>query len=200
MATDPEIPEARPHKLDSFRPMVPGESTSHMPTKPSRNREKVKKGISGLLKKNKFSEHRFRVVLTEQDLIIIDQKLVEKSKRWYREGVEAIFFAGERNYPGAKSTNYLPCVMGSLEAQKKGAHEALLVNEKGNITEGVRSNIFVVKKGRLITPGKDALMGITRNFVLNLAKKIMSVTEKDLKKQDLLKADEIFITQTSSGF
>ena len=82
--------------------------------------------------------------------------------------------------------------------KEKNAVEVLLEN-KGKIVEGVRSNIFGVKDSTLITPDdNEVLQGVTRKHVIAIAKKNkikIKYEAIDLKKID--KYDELFLTSTS---
>lgn len=101
--------------------------------------------------------------------------------------------------PAIKSSNLLNNVLATLEAQKKGCFEAILLNEKDQIAEGAGSNVFAAKGGVLRTPPLDAgiLAGITRDLVFELGKQLsIEVREAPLEAEDLLSADEAFITST----
>lgn len=101
--------------------------------------------------------------------------------------------------PAIKSSNLLNNVLATLEAQKKGAFEAILLNERDEIAEGAGSNVFAAKGGVLRTPPLEAgiLAGITRDLVFELGKQLaIEVREAPLEAGDLLSADEAFITST----
>jgi branched-chain amino acid aminotransferase len=101
--------------------------------------------------------------------------------------------------PAIKSSNLLNNVLATLEAQKKGGFEAILLNEKDEIAEGAGSNVFVGKNGVLRTPPLDAgiLAGITRDLVFELGRQVgVEIREQPLLADDLLNADEAFITST----
>ena len=101
--------------------------------------------------------------------------------------------------PAIKTSNLLNNVLATLEAQKKGGFEAILLNLKDEIAEGAGSNVFVGKGGVLKTPPLDAgiLAGITRELVFELGKQIgVEIREQPLHADDLLNADEAFITST----
>ena len=88
-----------------------------------------------------------------------------------------------------------------MEALNAGYDEAIMLNNKGHVAEGSAENIFVVKNGRITTPPLDAdiLDGITRDSAIKLLKSNkIKVIEKNLKINDLLKADEIFMTGTAA--
>ena len=69
------------------------------------------------------------------------------------------------------------------------------------ITEGSGSNFFIVRKGRVYTPpGRNILLGITRQAVLELLEKIaIPVKEEDFGLYEVMNADEAFFTATSFG-
>jgi branched-chain amino acid aminotransferase len=78
-------------------------------------------------------------------------------------------------------------------------HEALVVDGRGNVVEGATSNVFVVQAGGLKTPpeGAGILPGITRAHVLDAAARLgIAVEERELKPDDLYKAEEVFITSS----
>jgi branched-chain amino acid aminotransferase len=75
-----------------------------------------------------------------------------------------------------------------------------MLNWKGYVAEGTISNIFVVKKGLLATPGlaSGILEGVTRDLVLHLARRSgVKTREALLRPKDLLRADECFLTNTT---
>ena len=102
----------------------------------------------------------------------------------------------------AKSAaNYSNAALARMEALNAGYDEAIMLNNKGHVAEGSAENIFVVKNGKITTPplNADILDGITRDSAIKLLKsKKNKVMEKNLKINDLLKADEIFMTGTAA--
>ena len=102
----------------------------------------------------------------------------------------------------AKSAaNYSNAALARVEALKNGYDEAIMLNYKGNIAEGSAENIFIVKNGMIKTPPltADILDGITRNSVIRLIKsKKRKLVEKNITVNELLKADEVFMTGTAA--
>ena len=102
----------------------------------------------------------------------------------------------------AKSAaNYSNAALARVEALKSGYDEAIMLNYKGNIAEGSAENIFIVKNGMIKTPPltADILDGITRNSVIRLIKsKKRKLVEKNITVNELLKADEVFMTGTAA--
>jgi branched-chain amino acid aminotransferase len=86
------------------------------------------------------------------------------------------------------------------EAQRRGFDEAILLNQRGEVSEGSGENIFLVKHGTLITNGGDAdiLMGITRDTMLQLARDLSIPTRvASITVADLTSADELFFSGTA---
>jgi branched-chain amino acid aminotransferase len=122
----------------------------------------------------------------------------------YRDGVAAAIVgvrraAPEAIDPSAKTGAHLPNVLAVGEARAAGAHEALLLDGGGFVTEGSSSNVFAVCRGVLRTPPLAAgiLEGVTRGVVLRLARGLgVHAEETPLRPEDLEGADEVFITST----
>lgn len=105
--------------------------------------------------------------------------------------------------PGAKLTGtYFNSSLAKAEALKRGFVEAITLSHKGNVAEGSGENLFMVKKGQLITPklSDDILPGITRKAIMELANKELKIktTEKSFKPAALYKADELFFCGTGA--
>lgn len=132
-------------------------------------------------------------------LLVLVTPLVAKPAEWYAKGVKIITFPSSRTIPGAKSIDYIPATMALSKAKKVGAVEALYVEENGLVRECTTSNIFAVKTGSIVTPGDDILSGITRKTVLALAEAHHPVKIGDLSLEELLGADEVFITGSGKG-
>ncbi len=98
-----------------------------------------------------------------------------------------------------KSIALLANVLVKNQALSRGYDEALFV-ENGHVSEGSASNVFVVKNGELITspPGPKVLGGITRQSVILLAEQLaINVHQRQPTLNELLEADEVFITATT---
>lgn len=103
--------------------------------------------------------------------------------------------------PAIKSLNYLNNIMAKMECQMAGADEAVMLNDQGYVAECSGDNIFVVKKGKIITPpiSAGALDGITRRCAMDIIKTFGKPLEVgNLTRYDLFVADEIFLTGTGA--
>ncbi len=104
--------------------------------------------------------------------------------------------------PRVKSLNYLNNILAKCEAIDYGCHEVIMLNTDGFVTEGSGDNIFIIKNGEIFTPPSEAgiLEGITRMFVkTRLAPMLgIKVTEKEMRLEDVLTADEVFLTGSAA--
>ena len=119
--------------------------------------------------------------------------------RAYDQGVSVVTYRAVRFMPQSKSTNTLANLMATRAARAADAHEALLVNHRGEITEGATSNFFVVKDGTLIhAPEDQILTGVTMSLVLRMAQDAdIPIKETSIPLADRAKWQEAFITSTS---
>lgn len=121
------------------------------------------------------------------------------SNEMYKDGVKTILYFGERENPNAKIVNEDFRELINKEIKNNSAYEAILVDSNGYITEGSRSNIFMVKGNKLLTaPIKAVLPGVTRGEIIALAEKLnIEVEEVEYKYLDINKLDGMFISGTS---
>lgn len=139
-------------------------------------------------------------------VVIIADRLQLVSERVRSQGAKVIIAATRRLGadgldPRIKSLNYLNHILARMEATHAGADEAILLNSAGRIAEGSADNIFIVKRGELLTPPviEGALDGITRQVVLELAETLgIKARETPLAPYDLFTADECFLTGTGA--
>ena len=122
-------------------------------------------------------------------------------------GIDLVTASGRRSPadvldPRIKSLNYLNSVLAKLEARRRGADEALLLNTAGAVAEASVANVFIYRGEELRTPPATdgALEGITRATVLELAGTLgIPAVERTLGRFDLFSADEVFLTGTGAG-
>lgn len=110
--------------------------------------------------------------------------------------------SGGSAIPAAKaSAHYLNSVLAKLEAQRAGYEEAILLDSRGMVSEGTGENVFIVVDGVVSTPSlvSSILDGITRRSVMAIAADLgLTVAERDISRQELYLADEVFVTGTAA--
>jgi branched-chain amino acid aminotransferase len=139
-------------------------------------------------------------------VIIIADAISLYPKELYEKGLEIVTVSVQRTHPAAlnpriKSLNYLNNILAKIEGLQAGCIEALMLNHKGEIAECTGDNIFLVRRGVLLTPPLDAgiLAGVTRDAVIECACVAgIEVSEVPLTKHDVYVADECFLTGTAA--
>jgi branched-chain amino acid aminotransferase len=118
-----------------------------------------------------------------------------KVSSWRRIGSDAVI-------PAAKATGqYVNSVLAKIEASKAGYEECILLDQRGMVCEGTGENMFIIKDGRIATPGYPSaiLGGITRTSVMQIARDLgYELEERDVARGELYIADEIFMTGTAA--
>ena len=97
---------------------------------------------------------------------------------------------------------YVNSILAKTEAVNNGFDEAILLNDRGQVSEGTGENLFLLKKGKLSTPSiaDSVLPGITRDTVIELAQNELGieVVERSITRSELYLADELFLTGTAA--
>ncbi len=138
-------------------------------------------------------------------VVVIVRPLPEYPDSLYRQGARAVVVPMMRATrggldPRVKSSNLLTNLSALREAHRQKAYEAIMLNLEGEVAEGSMSNVFLVVKGVVRTPPISAgiLEGITRELVMEVARESgYPLEEKGFKPDELLKADEVFITASA---
>jgi len=141
---------------------------------------------------------------TQSLRVIIAAPVTVPPAERYERGIAVVTLHASRptddeRAAGAKASNYLANLLAVYEANQKGAQEALMLGNAGQILEGASSNIFIVKDGTLRTPEPQPgiLIGITRATVLAAAAaEGMPVEEAEIRPEGLYGADEAFLTSS----
>ena len=96
--------------------------------------------------------------------------------------------------------NYINSMLALREALDSGCEEALLLDNEGYVAEGSGENVFLVQRGRLITPElTSCLEGITRATIFDFAAEIgLEVIERRITRDEVYVADEAFFTGTAA--
>jgi len=139
-------------------------------------------------------------------VIVIVDKIQLYPEKLYKEGISVITASTRRVSPDmlnplVKSLNYLNNILANMEANHAGCPESLMLNAQGLVAECSGDNIFIVKNGKLLTPGPDQgiLLGVTRAVTIELAGKLgITVHESQLTRHDIYVADECFLTGTGA--
>jgi branched-chain amino acid aminotransferase len=154
---------------------------------------------NGALGLHPFTCERSRV-------FIIADKIQLYPVEMYETGLRVIIASTVRNNPNAlspriKSLNYLNNIMARIEAIDAGVGEAIMLNASGLVAEATGDNVFIVRRGEVMTPPLNAgvLEGVTRDLVMDLGRQAgLPVLEADISRYDLYTCDECFLTGTAA--
>lgn len=169
--------------------------------------------LKGIIKKtvllNKAKDARVRLALFRKDsgadTLVTVKRYEPYSCREYERGFSlkvSSFRQSATFLTGLKTTKRLLYELSFRQAKASGFDEALLLNDRGNITEASRSNIFFVKDKTIFTPSllSGCLNGITRRAIFDLARKNrIEAYEGKFTPYDLYGADEAFLTNSLMG-
>lgn len=183
-------------------------------------KEEMINAVLETLRKNKFRDAYIRLIVTrgvgdlgldprkcpKPTVIIITDVIKLHSGEPKEKGVRAMIVWVKRDPVDAtshevKSLNYLNSILGKIEANISDFDEAICLDKNGHISEGVAENLFIVENGKIITPptSTGALVGITRNAVMELARKFgYEAVERTITPTDLFTAEEAFFTGTAA--
>ena len=140
-------------------------------------------------------------------LYIASSELPQYEDALYEHGATAILYnqRGARTHPKLKSLQRLEKRLKTNNVREgaggQESLESIIVNSEGLITEGSKSNVFAIKMdGTLVTP-PDKLVydGVTREFVMQLARDNLKVVEENIMADSLDDYKEIFLASTSMG-
>ncbi len=178
------------------------ESSFRLMEKPfSYKYDKIKEYLIKLIEANKveFGNIKLTFDIKTDTMKVFSIRHSYPNEELYKSGVNTILYHGERTNPNAKvvDSNFRQKV--TEEINKASAFEAILVNNEGNITEGSKSNIFLIKDDTLYTsPLEDVLPGVTRGRIISLAKSLdIKVEEKNINYKNIYDFDAMFISGTS---
>lgn len=165
--------------------------------------------VKETLARNTHRESNIRIVVTggvssdgitpgnSPRLMVMIGEVKKMPQEWYDAGAKVITCPVDRFMPGAKSINYIPAILCQAEARSRQAIEAVYVDRDGYLQEGTTSNFVALRGDILITPPCDRILsGITRQVVLQLARREFAVEERQLHKDEIRLFDEAFLTSS----
>ena len=156
--------------------------------------------IMSIIKEINIQNCALKIAVTEKNIILEPREVLYKSGDYIRGfslKTSNIIRNSTSKLTYIKSLNYLDNILEREVALKEGYDEVLFLNEKGYVSEGSTSNIFIVKNKKIYTPEVESglLPGIVRDFVVSH----YDVLEKRITLEEVMDAEEIFITNSLLG-
>jgi branched-chain amino acid aminotransferase len=147
------------------------------------DRDQVKAAVLRTLAESGLADARVRLAVTsgqagESTTVVTVERYLPPAEDEYRLGLTAVTSTVRRHSDSPlchyKTLNQLENSLARAEAQRQGAAEAIMLNDRGDVAETNRANLFIARDGILRTPGLDSgiLPGITRGAVLELAARL----------------------------
>ena len=174
----------------------------------SKTKEELTGIINELIKKSGLSQAGIRLILTggyspdaynpvKPNLLITCNPQTLPSVEDVEKGISIITYEYQRDLPQIKNINYMMAVwLQSIIKEKKA--EDVLYYRNNILTEFPRANLFIVTKDNaLVTPAENILLGITRKKLIGLAIDFIKVEERNISKEELYGAKEIFMCSTT---
>ena len=147
-----------------------------------------------------YREHKYEKNLSPTLIIYTRDKKFNLPGNKFK-GVNTITYEDLRwKRRDIKTVNLLPNIIAANMARKKKAYEAILI-QNGKVTEGTSSNIWIIKKNKLIThpANSNILKGVTRTSLLKIINKTsLKLVQQSFTYRELLNADEVFLTSSGS--
>lgn len=186
---------------------------------PRMNKKKMSDAVVATLKANKLKDGYVRLIVSRGDgdlgldprkcsgrpnVVMIADKITLYPAELYRNGMAIITVKTVKNRrdaldPRLKTLNYLNNILAKIEANDAGYAEAIMLDGDGHVGECTGDNIFIVKNGRLATPARGCLLGITRQAILDIAAKSrIAASQRSITLREVYKADECFLTGTAA--
>ncbi len=139
--------------------------------------------------------------LTPTTVIFVDA-ISRMPAEYYENGADAALVSVLRNHPRAvnpniKTGNYMNNMLALIEAYRRKAVEAIMLNQQGFVTEATTSNVFAVKEGRVLTPEVQSglLEGVSRALLKEIIlREGIPFAEKAISEAEFLGCDEVFLT------
>lgn len=105
-------------------------------------------------------------------------------------------------YAALKTASFLPYAMAALYAKKNRLNDCIVLNTNGRVADTSIANIFIVKNDNVITPplSEGCIDGVMRKHLLHtMPEKGFRISERPITINDLLEADEVFLTNAVKG-
>lgn len=153
-----------------------------------------------IIKKLNLKDKVLKITVTDKNVVITTRDIPYKDSD-YEKGFKLKTSSVLRNstsiLPKIKSTNYIENIIEKKKAILEGYNDAVFYNEKGYLCETSTSNIFCIKNNKIFTPKLEngLLNGTVRNFIIEN----YDVEETFITKDNLLKMDEVFVTNSLFG-
>jgi branched-chain amino acid aminotransferase len=155
--------------------------------------------LNELIDRNPPGDLLFRIYYSgDKTLIIFAEPVPQAPESSYKEGISVITTKHKRMFPEIKTTHYIGAYLALKEAERKGAVDAIYLDEEGALLETTKGNFFALVGNTLLTACDRVLHGITREVVLEIGPKCgLKIVQGAIPNQLISQFDGAFLTSTS---
>jgi len=180
-------------------------SYKHLNIKPSLSEQQISNQLQQLIETNKISNGNIKFQFqidkktSNQDFIAFFIPHSYPTTKQYNEGIKVSVLNASRINPNAKIQDTSLRDISNQIIDNDKVYEVLLLNSKGFVTEGSRSNLFMIKDNVVKTPpNEDILPGITRKYVIQACNELkIDCLQTRITVEEMLTMDALFISGTS---
>jgi branched-subunit amino acid aminotransferase/4-amino-4-deoxychorismate lyase len=155
----------------------------------------VRNAVREALAATRHAESRVRLTFAPPRLFVTVEPFTPLPAKAYEDGVTCVTVPVRRENPHAKDTRFVATASDAYARLPPGVEEGLMVSEEGTVLEGLSSNFFAVRDGRLWTEEARVLAGVTRSLVLQVASGVLPVSRTGVALD--ARVEECFITSVS---
>jgi branched-chain amino acid aminotransferase len=136
------------------------------------------------------------------EFVIEANAISADTNQWNEKGLTIDVYPYARKNPDAfsnlKTANFLPYVLAELFAKERGLDDALVLNASNFLCDTSKANIFLIRDNEIYTPAlhQGCISGVMRRFLLEALKKNNRIHQDEISEQQLLEADEVFLTNS----
>jgi len=167
------------------------------------DRLRLRRALRQMIQESGFGDVRFRVTVARDKpdhFILSLEPYKPPAAEVYSKGVRVITAADSaRHNPAAKTTDWMHERQRLTEAMPAGIYDTILLDEGGNMLEGLASNFYVILNGELRTAGGGVLPGIAQQIVFEVAPGVLPLRKEAVNVREIPDLSEAFITSSSRG-
>jgi len=167
------------------------------------DRPRLRAALRQLIAEAGYGDVRFRVTVGKSDptaFILSVEPFKPLAESLIESGVRVVTAPGSaRHNAAAKTTDWMHQREAIARALPPGVYDAILLDDAGNLLEGLAANFYAVRDGLLRTAGAGVLPGIAQQIVFEIAPAVLPVERTAVHIADLPTLSEAFITSSSRG-
>ena len=145
----------------------------------------------------------FRNGENKTEFVIEAVSLSKEAIQWNKKGLTIDIYPYARKsadaFSNLKTANFLPYILAEIFAKEKGLDDAIVLNAFNNLADSSKANIFLIKQNEIFTPAlhQGCIGGVMRRLLLDeLRKNSYRVHQQEITEQEVLDADEVFLTNS----